>query len=106
MVSLIDSSQAVDSSETTLFDESGTTQHYACWIFTDIMGSGDTYVIRIYVQDQATGTERKYAEETLSDAQDPSSFYVPYIATDKYKVTMQKTAGTDRTFKWRRVETP
>lgn len=107
MVSIIDGSQLVIDSETNLFDESGTLQHYATWIFLNPMVAADTYRIRVYVQDKlSAGTERKFVDETLIGVQDPVGFYIPYIPTDKYRVSMIRTAGTNRTFLWRRVELP
>ncbi len=104
MVTITDGSTAISTSEVNLFDET-TLQHYATWIDCSIMGASDVYVIRLRVQDKlSAGTEREFLEETLTGVQDPPMFFIPYLPTDKYEVSMQKTSGTDRTFLWRRVE--
>ena len=73
------------------------------------MASGDTVVVREYMQVISTGTYAKYAEETYADAQAISLLQLlTRISTHDIKVTIQQTAGTYRTFEYsfvRRKET-
>lgn len=62
------------------------------------MASGDTIVIREYMQIKAAGAYVQYAEETYNDAQALPLLHVSTKpAKDKIKVTAQQTAGTNKT---------
>lgn len=89
--------------EDTVFDITAD-EHFACWLFAHNMVSGDTVVIKIYVKDQNAGTMRLYLSKTLVDAQTEPAFHVPFVPTKQYKVTIQRTGGTDRAFTWLRAE--
>lgn len=67
------------------------------------MASGDTYVIKVYVKDQNGATMRIAKTATLSGAQTDPAAYLPFVPTKQYKVTIQRTAGSNRTFTWQRA---
>jgi len=68
------------------------------------MVAGDTVVIRVYVKDQNGATMRVWTQKTLTDAQtNEPVWFAPFLPTKQYKVTIQRTAGTDRAFTWQRV---
>ena len=102
-ITFTDGSTSIGSSETNLFDITAD-NHFATWIFTHNMASGDTFVFRTYVKDQNGGTMRLYDTVTLNDDQTNDAYLIPYVTTKEYKVTIQKTAGTDRTFTWQRIQ--
>lgn len=63
------------------------------------MQSGDTVVVREYMQVLSTGGYIKYAEETYSDVQDPPACQVlTRTSVHDVKVSLQQTGGTYRTF--------
>ena len=65
------------------------------------MQVGDTVVVREYMQVLSTGAYAKYAEETYSGAQTiPLLQVMTRISTHDIKVTIQQTAGTNRTFEY------
>ena len=65
------------------------------------MASGDTVIIREYMQTISTGTYVKYAEETYIDAQAiPLLQLMTRISTHDVKVTIQQTVGINRTFEY------
>lgn len=68
------------------------------------MTSTETFVIKVYLKDQNGATMRLYHTTTLSGAQADPDWYVPFIATKQYKVTIQRTAGTDRAVTWQRID--
>ena len=74
------------------------------WLFLHNMTSTETFRIRVYVKDQNAGSMRTHIDETISGAQDPPSFYVPPVLTKEFKVTIIKTAGTNRAVTWQSVE--
>lgn len=104
MVSLTDGSQLVTGAEVQLFAAQTALRYYTIWIFLNPMVAADEFTIRIYVQDAAAGTERLYSERALVGVQSEPSFYLAPILMDHFRVTIQKIAGTDRTFLWRRGE--
>ncbi|MEM2284556.1 MAG: hypothetical protein QXL29_08145 [Zestosphaera sp.] len=63
------------------------------------MADGDTVVIRQYFKISPTGTYKKYAEETFSNAQPiPLLHVISNVGRYGIKVTLQQTAGTYRSF--------
>lgn len=99
-----DGSQASTTSEADLFDIT-LDAHFATWIFTHNMASGDILVIRVYTQDtNASATMRLFDAFTLQGAQTKPAYFIPFLATKQYKVTIQRTGGTDRTYTWQRIE--
>jgi hypothetical protein len=92
-------------SEANLFDITGDA-HYSTWLFLNAMTGTETFVIKVYVKDQNGATMRVAESETLTGVQDPVSVFIPFLPTKQYKVTIQRTAGTDRAVAWQRVEIP
>jgi len=98
----IEGSVAMDGTEkVVVLDEiSGNPQRFLeGYIDLTPLDSGDTIVVRQYMKISATGDYVKYAEESYSGAQ---SLPLLYITTKpaRYgiKITIQQTAGTNRTF--------
>jgi len=90
-------------SEVDIFDVTADA-HYACWIFAHNMAAGDTMVFKVYVKDQNGTTMRVWVQKTLTDAQtNEPAFFVPFVATKQYKISIQKTVGTNRAFTWQRI---
>jgi hypothetical protein len=90
-------------SEQNLFDITGNAI-FMTSIFTHNMASGDTIVIKLYVKDQVSSTMRLFDTQTLTGDQPEDAKYIDAIAARQYRVTIQRTAGTDRTYNWDRVE--
>lgn len=93
----------ISTTEIDLFDITGVAS-YATEIFTHNMAGGDTFVIRIYTRDTVSGAFRLFAAETLTGDQAEDAKYIDYLTTSRYKVSIQKTGGTDRNFTWERKE--
>ena len=65
--------------------------------FTNSAG-GDTFVVREYMQIKAAGAYIKYAEATYTGVQSPALLHIQTkVAKRKIKVTIQQTAGVNRT---------
>lgn len=105
MVSLTDGSQLVTDTETNLFDLDTSVLYYAVWIDLTPILAADTFRIKVYVDEANAGTERTYLDESMVGVQAPSMIFIPPIPADHLRVTMQRTAGTNRTFAWRRADT-
>lgn len=90
-------------SEANLFDITGQA-HYATFIYMHNMQAGDTVVIKIYVKDVNAATMRLYQTVTKSDVQADPAGFIGFLFATQYKVSIQRTAGTDRAFTWQRIE--
>lgn len=98
-----DGAITTSASEQTIFDVTAD-EHFAAWIFAHNMASGDTVVIKTKVLDQNTSTIRTYETVTLTDAQTDPAYFIAWLPARQYRVTIQRTAGTDRSFTWLRAE--
>ncbi len=82
----------------------GGPKHFATWIFLDAMAASSVYQIRVYVRDEADAAERKYIDTEVSGVQTDPAFFVPFVPSDQYRVSIQRTAGTDVEISWVRAE--
>lgn len=90
-------------SEQNLFDVTGD-KYYATHIFLHNMTGTETFVIKVYVYDTNGTTYRLYQTETLTGSQSDPCVFIPFLPTPQYKVSIQRTAGTDRAVTWLRAE--
>ncbi len=104
----------VTDSDTTLAD--GTVQtltdttankYFTFKIDTSAMstGDGDVLVLTIYDAVLTGGAYGIYKQETYTDTQaEPIKFLAPLWITEKIKVTMEQTAGTNKSYPWALLE--
>lgn len=92
-------STAADGTEQTLWDTAALA-YYAAYIFLHNMVSGDILVVKVYVKDVNSGTMRLYKSWTYTGAQTETAVFIPFLPTSEHKVTIQQTAGVNRTYKW------
>jgi hypothetical protein len=92
-------------SEQTLFDIIAD-QFFAIWLFFHNMTSTETMNLKIYVKDKNTNTMRLYQNSTIvySDISDTPAICIPFLPSKEVKVTIQRTAGTDKVITWQRCE--
>lgn len=62
------------------------------------MAKGDEFIIRVYEKVKAAGTKRVLFSATLSDLQSENFVTPMLILMHGWDMTIQKVAGTDRTF--------
>ncbi len=96
-------STLADGTEQNLFDITAD-NHFATFLFTNAMASGDILEVRIYAYDQQGTTMRMLDFVTLNGAQTSPAYYIPFITTKEYKVSIKQTAGTNRTYNWQRIQ--
>lgn len=89
-------------SEQNLFDIT-TDNHFATYIFTHNMASGDAVTIRVYILDQNAAVMRLYRSRQLKDAQSIPSYFIPFLPTKQYRVSIQRDLGTDRAYTWQKI---
>lgn len=92
-----------DATEKTIWDITAD-EHYAGYIFCHNMQAGDSVTVKVYVRDTQSGTMRIHTTAPLTGVQPDPSFYIPFMPAKEHKVTIQRTAGTDRAFTWQRSE--
>ena len=84
-------------SEADIFTPLTTAGYYGLHIFFQNMTGTETFVIKVYTYDSnATAAFRLFDTITLTGAQTNTAAFIPMIPTQQYKVTVQKTAGTNR----------
>lgn len=93
------------SSESDIFTPITTAGYHGLHIFTQNMTATETFVIRVYTWDSnATAQARQFDVITLTGDQANDANFIPMIPTEQYKVTVQRTAGTDRVLNFVRVQ--
>jgi hypothetical protein len=74
---------------------------YQAFIDLNAMASGDVYVIRIYEKCYGAATQRVVQSWTLSGAQSDPIWVSPHLQLmHGWDITMQRTAGSDRSIAW------
>jgi hypothetical protein len=107
LTSITTSSTTMDGTEKTLFSDSGETfQYNMVYIYLDAMTNTtpDVIVLKVYIWDnQASSLTKTYLTKTFTGLQPDAVFYLPPLPTHRMKVTLQQTAGTNRTINWERL---
>ena len=98
-----DGTIVTDGTEQDLFDVTAL-KHYATTIFTHNMVASDELEIKVYVLDSNASVMRVYRTKSIKDAQSDPAFFIPFLPSAQYKVTIKRLAGTDRTYTWTRHE--
>ena len=93
-----------DTLELTLFEDT-VSRYYGAEIDLDEMLAGDTTTIRVYTKVLAADAYKKFFEQVFTDAdggQATPVFMIPFKSGPTgYKLTIQQTVGTLRSYKWR-----
>jgi hypothetical protein len=92
-----------DGSEQTIFDIT-LEAHHASKIFMHNMTNGDTIKVKIYDWDAEGSTYRLHDEIIFENVQSKPSWFFNFLPSERYKVSIQRTAGTDRSYNWTRIE--
>lgn len=95
--------QTTTASEVNLFDLTNDAE-FAAWIFLDEMTASETFRINVYVKDQADGTMRQYLTQDYTGVQASPAIYISPVITKQFRVSIQRTAGTDREITWQVIE--
>jgi len=91
----------MDGTEQTIKEILTTINKLHCFVNLTPMLAGDTVVVRQYIKIASAGAFAKYAEETYSGAQTlPLLYVITKPANYGIRITIQQTAGTNRTFEW------
>ena len=76
------------------------------------MASGDTVIIRTYKWEPNTSAYSLYEEKTVkysdlkgNESTDMPAVFLPFIPAERYKVTIEQTAGTLRQYPWELFQT-
>ena len=65
--------------------------------------TGDSMIIRFYVWSSSATASLQclyYVPLTGATSYNENAIYFPPVQTKRYRITFQRTAGTDRTLKW------
>lgn len=99
---------APDNNENTIFDVTPALNNWSSQVFINALQSGDTITIKIYVDDVQAGTEKIMYSQSFTGPYNGAGvavgvFLFPIQCTS-YKLTLQQSAGTLRTFNWVRYK--
>lgn len=99
-----DGNITTNGTEQDLFDITSLS-HFATWVYLDNLLNGDSVQIRVYIQDpNDSAIMKKYIDVLISDAQSTPSFYIPWVPSNQYRVSIQRVSGSDKNVTWCRKE--
>jgi len=99
-----DGNITTNATEQFLFDITAL-RHFATWVYMDNLVGSDSVQVRVYIQDpNDSATMKKYIDVLISDAQSNPSFYIPWVPTQQYQVSIQRITGPDKLITWCRKE--
>jgi hypothetical protein len=90
-------------SEDILFDVIAD-KYFSTWLFCHNMTSAETIQVKGYVMDQNANTLRLFIDEPVSGVQAVPAYYIHLLPASEYRITITRTAGTDKTYTWLRAE--
>lgn len=98
--------------ETKIIEKTNGPYHYSAWIHLTNMASGDIVVIRVYKWETTSDTYALYEEKTIrytdlkgTETNNQTAIFLPFIPAERYKVTIEQTAGTLFQIPWEMFQT-
>jgi len=82
-------------SETDVFAQITLNALHAATVHLDDMAGGDTWVFKTFIWDTADGAEREFSVHTFSGVQASPAILFDFVASKRFRVSVQRTAGTD-----------
>jgi len=79
-------------------------KYFSTWIFAHNMTSAETLRIRGYILDENANTMRLFIDESISGVQASPGWYIHLLPAIEYRITITRTAGTDKVYTWLRAE--
>lgn len=89
--------------EVEFFSQVISTAMHGLKVHLDTMTGTETFVIKIYNYDNVDAVERLFGTFTYTGVQTEATTIFDFIPSTRYRATIQKTAGTDRTVSWERM---
>ena len=68
------------------------------------MTASETFRVKVYIWDEFLGEYVKVTQTDYASTQDPQGKRLEFEAATRYKVTIQRTAGTDKVVTWLRAQ--
>jgi len=88
-----------DGTEQTIVEYTGNISQISGYIDLSNMQNGDTVTVRLYVKIKSEGDYKLYHAETFNDKQEEPALYIlPKVTGIAYKVTIQQTKGSYKSF--------
>ncbi len=89
-------------SEADVFSQVTLDALHASVVHLDQMVGGDTWVFRVYTWDTADGIERQFSIHTFTGDQASEVQLFDFLPSKRYRVSVQRTAGTDGAYSFER----
>ncbi len=68
------------------------------------MTASETFVFKVYVLDSQTSTMRLYQSATYTGVQTNIAEFIANVPAAQFRITVQRTAGSDQAVTWLRIE--
>lgn len=89
-------------SEASIFSQIILDALHACMIHLEAMTSTETFVVKVYVWDSADAVERQFQISTFTGVQASPSVLFDFQPSKRYRLSIQRTAGTDKQISYER----
>lgn len=84
----------LNGTEQNLFlSKTGLKKYSTAMFFTDMVPN-DEMIVRVYILDKFNGVERKYLTDTIQGIDEQFIYFINWINTSQYRVTIQKISGS------------
>jgi hypothetical protein len=96
---LVQGTITADGTEQTVVEYTGNIAQISGYIDLSNMEDGDAVTVKLYVKIKPDGGYKLYHAETFNDKQEEPALYIlPKVTGTAYKVTLQQTKGTYKSF--------
>ena len=92
-----------DGTEQELFAQVAQNGLHSIKLHLDQMANGDILVVKLFNWDDQDGVERRHIKTTLNDLQDSPTSWWEFIASKRFRATVQLMSGTNFELSWERV---
>ena len=104
IITFVDGNVVTDGTEQELYSITAD-KHFASWIFLNNLPSAGTVQIRVYVQDtNDSSTLKKYIDDTVTGVPNSPAYFIPFVPTKQYRVTITRVIGANFTLYWQRAQ--
>lgn len=87
--------KSVTASETDIFTILTTQNYYGIYLFVNNMASGHTVDVKIYIWDNTDSVYRLLDTHQFIGVQTDTAKFIPLLPLRRFKVTVQRTGGSD-----------
>lgn len=87
-------------SEQTIQEKTDGSKYRGMHLYMDALANGDIMQIKVYTYDPVAASYKSWITQKISNSQTDPDWYVSFLPSTQYKVTVKKTSGTNRNINW------